>query len=45
MNGQYNNVLKNMNALSSRTTQKSIMFEKLDDMVSQIPELLKDFEN
>lgn len=45
MNGQYSNVLKNMNALSSRTTQKSIMFEKLDDMVSQIPELLKDFEN
>ena len=45
MNGQYNNVLKNMNALSSRTTQKSIMFEKVDDMISQIPELLKDFEN
>lgn len=45
MNGQYSNVLKNMNALSSRTTHKSIMFEKLDDMVSQIPELLKDFEN
>lgn len=45
MNGQYNNVLKNMNALSSRTNQKSIMFEKVDDMISQIPELLKDFEN
>lgn len=45
MTGQYDNVMSNMNALSTRTTKKSIMFEKLDDMVSQIPELVKDWEN
>lgn len=44
MTGQYDNVMNNMNALSTRTTKKSIMFEKLDDMVSQIPELVKEWD-
>ena len=41
---QYQEVVKHINAASLLGTTKSAMFEDMDNMISQIPPLVKDFE-
>ena len=41
---QYQEVVKHINAASILGTTKSAMFEDMDNMISQIPPLVKDFE-
>lgn len=41
---KYDDVLKNIENMNSLATQKSSMFEQLDDMISQLSPLLKDIE-
>lgn len=42
--GQYQEVVKHIESASRLGTTKSAMFEDMDNMISQIPPLVKDFE-
>lgn len=42
--GQYQEVVRHIDRASSLGTTKSAMFEDMDNMISQIPPLVKDIE-
>lgn len=45
MKGQYQEVVKHIESASQLGTTKSTMFEDIDNMISQIPPLVKDIES